>query len=238
MTKAAMIVLCLCLTTGCAMWKASKVPATGSLQGSFGDPPKFYFAKMKATYFGGSGRLKGELGLIVAAPDKLLLEVRGPGGNPVSTFACDGKIVTLFELDGPRFYSGPANPLTMARLLPLPVEPHVAVSLLNGRLPMPVETTSYQTKAQARQLSGVHPLLGQVVVTRYSRTHWTWRLPDEELFITLKDPTKSGVFRDVLIKSKDTEVRLRLQDFDASGDPPDAEVFTLEPPPGVDTQPL
>ena len=238
MTKAAMITFCLCLTTGCSTWKASKAPATGSLQSSLGDAPEFYFARMNATYFGGQGRLKGELGLIVAAPDKLLLEVRGPGGNPVSTFACDGKTVTLFELEGPRFYSGPANPLTMARLLPLPVEPHVAVSLLRGRLPMPVEATSYQTKGQAQQLSGVHPLLGQVVVTRYSPTHWTWQLPDEELLITLKEPTNSGVFRDILIKSKDGEVRLRLREFDASGNPPDAEIFSLEPPPGVETRPL
>ena len=238
MKSAVIISLGLSMISGCSTWKTSKAPANGSLQSPAPDAPQFYFASMNATYFGGQGRLKGELGLIVFAPDKILLEVRGPGGNPVSTFACNGQDVSLFELEGPRFYKGPANPLSMARLLPLPVEPEIAVNLLLGRLPMPNDATNYQTKGEAQQLSGVHPTLGVIIVTRYSPTHWTWQLPDDNLHLTLKDPTKSGVFRDILIKSKSDEVRLQLSEFDASGTAPDSKLFTLEPPPGVAVQPL
>ena len=238
MKNVMIIILGLFGVSGCATWKAGQMPTKGSLQSGTLDAPQFYFASMNATYFGGQGRLKGELGLIVSAPDKILLEVRGPGGNPVSTFACNGRTVSLLELEGPRFYTGPANPITMARLLPLPVEPEIAVSLLRGQLPMPSDATSYQTKGDAQQLTGTHPTLGTIIVTRYAPSHWTWRLPDEQLHLTLKDPSEAGIFRDILIKSKNEEVRLRLSEFDANGDPPDAALFNLEPPPGVEVRPL
>ena len=238
MNKVMILSIGLCMAMGCSTWKAAKAPVSGRLQGASIDAPEFYFASMNATYFGGQGRLKGELGLIISAPDKILLEVRGPGGNPISTFACNGRTISLFELEGPRFYSGPANPITMARLLPLPVEPEIAVSLLRGRLPMPSDSASYQTKGQAQQLSGMHPTLGTIVVTRYSPEHWTWELPDESLHLTLKKPTEAGLFRDILIRSKNEEVRLRLSELDASGTAPETQLFTLEPPPGVTVQPL
>ncbi len=238
MKSTMIIILGLVGTIGCSTWKAGKAPAKGSLQSGSLDAPQFYFASMNATYFGGQGRLKGELGLIISVPDKILLEVRGPGGNPVSTFACNGRTISLLELEGPRFYSGQANPISMARLLPLPVEPEIAVSLLRGQLPMPSDATSYQTKGDAQQLTGTHSTLGTIIVTRYGPNHWTWSLPDEQLHLTLKDPTKAGIFRDILIKSKSDEVRLRLSEFDASGAPPDAQLFTLQPPPGVEVLPL
>ena len=102
MRNGMIIILSLFMASGCSTWKTAKAPAKGGLQSASLEPPKFYFASMNATYFGGQGRLKGELGLIVSAPDKILLEVRGPGGNPVSTFACNGRTVSLLELEGTR----------------------------------------------------------------------------------------------------------------------------------------
>jgi hypothetical protein len=226
------------MLAACPSWRSIPLPPDHSIQTAGANAPAFYFATLDATYFGDRGRLKGELGLIVAAPDRLLIEVRGPGGQPVSTFACDGSQITLFELEGPRFYRGPANPLTMARLLPLPVEPEIAVALLRGQLPMPTEAKSYRTKGKGQQIEGEHPTLGRLLVTRYSPDHWLWELPDEPLRVELKNPTKNGVFQDILIKAAKDEVHLRLSDLQSEGEAPSEETFQLKPPPGVATQRL
>jgi len=238
MNRILMLTISMALVSSCATWKTPKAAQPGVFKSAELTAPDFFFSTLSATYFGGKGRLKGELGLIISAPDQLLLEVRGPGGSPVSTFACDGKTVSLFEMEGPRFYTGPANPLTMSRLLPLPVEPEIAVDLLRGRLPMPETATTYRTKGSAQQLSGEHPTLGRLRVTRFSPKHWQWELPDEDLKLTLKDPTDRGVFREIVIKTAKDEVALRMQDLESGGEPPSPELFRLEPPPGVAVQPL
>ena len=149
-----------------------------------------------------------------------------------------GSNVALFELEGPRFYRGPANPLSMARLLPLPVEPEIAVALLRGQLPMPIEAKAYRTKGKGQQIEGEHPTLGRLLVTRYSPDHWLWELPDEPLRVEFKKPAENGVFRDILIKTAQEEVRLRLSDLQTDGEAPGDEVFRLAPPPGVQVQAL
>ena len=226
------------LLAGCASWRAAPLSESQKLEAAGAKAPAFYFATLEANYFGNRGRLKGELGLIVAAPDRMLIEVRGPGGQPVSTFACDGSTVTLFELDGPRFYSGPANPLSMARLLPLPLEPAIAVALLRGQLPMPKDTKAYRTKGSGQQIEGEHPTLGRLLVTRYAPSHWVWELPDEPLRIEFKKANAEGIFRDILIKTDKDEVRLRLSDLQTDGQPPGIETFQLKAPAGVTVQSL
>ncbi len=223
---------------GCASWRAAPLSQSNQLKPATANAPAFYFATLEANYFGARGRLKGELGLIVASPDRLLIEIRGPGGQPVSTFACDGDAVTLFELEGPRFYTGPANPITMARLLPLPLEPTIAVALLRGQLPMPQTAKAYRTKGKGQQIEGEHPTLGRLLVTRYAPDHWLWELPDEPLRIEFKDPGPKGIFRDILIKTAKDDVRLKLSDLQMDGDPPSADVFRLKAPAGVTVQAL
>ena len=226
------------MISACSTWQRAQLPAQDSAFAPPASSPGFYFATVNATYFGGQGRLKGELGVILAAPNKLLLEVRGPGGTPVSTFACDGETVSLFELEGPRFYTGAASPLSMARLLPLPVEPEVAVDLLRGRLTLPQTELSYEVKGKANRLSGVHPLLGNVVIERLSQDRWVWSLPDEAVRVELSRRSPQGVFQDLMIQAGREQVRLRFSELDTTGDPPEAELFKLTPPPGVTPQRL
>ena len=223
---------------GCATWKPSTPPQAAPLQAPQAKNTAFYFASLRATYFGKQGRLKGELGLITSAPDKLYIEVRGPGGEPISTFTCDGERVALFELEGPRFYQGAANPRSMARLLPLPLEPKIAVDLLLGKLPMPPEAKAYRTRGEGQQIEGTHPTLGRLVVTRFSPSHWRWELPDEPLRIDFKKPQADGIFTELLIRHDDEEVALKLSDIRRDGEPPANSIFQLQAPEGVSIQPL
>jgi hypothetical protein len=214
------------------------VPATAALSLRRAANASFFIAELRATYFGARGRLKGAIGLIVRSPDKLLIEIRGPGGTPISTFACDGEVISLLELEGPRFLRGAATPRSMARLLPLPLEPNIAVDLLRGKLPLPEGAIRYQTRGKAERLEGEHPTLGTLIITKFSPDHWRWELPDEPLRVDLRAPRPDGIFTDLEIRRGGEEVHLRLTSIDTSGEPPPDAAFTLPVPTGVTVEPL
>jgi hypothetical protein len=226
------------LLAGCPSWRAA--PVTGF--SGFGEMEQskvnFVFGAAKVTYFGKQGRLKGDMGIIAAAPDRLLIEVRGPGGAPISTFACDGSTVSLYDLDGPGFYQGPATPLSMARLLPLPIEPEFASGLLLGKLPLPGIIRRYENQGDSQRIEGEHATLGLLRITRYSADHWLWELPDEGLEIDFKKRQSNGIFQHILIKSEASEVLLRFSELDSSGEAPALELFRLRAPAGVAVQRL
>ena len=97
---------------------------------------------------------------------------------------------------------------------------------------------SYEVKGKANRLSGVHPLLGNVVVERLSQDRWVWSLPDEAVRVELRRRSPQGVFQDLIIQAGREQVRLRFSELDITGDPPETELFRLTPPPGVTPQRL
>ena len=99
-----------------------------------------------------------------------------PGGTPVSTFACDGETVSLFELEGP--HTGAASPLSSAPAPPAGGARGRRRSVARSS-DAPQTELSYAVKGSANRLSGVHPLLGNVVVERLGQDRWVWSLPDE-----------------------------------------------------------
>ncbi|MDE0883134.1 MAG: hypothetical protein OSB21_11110 [Myxococcota bacterium] len=226
------------LLAGCPSWRSSPVSEFPGFSEIEQSKVNFVFGAAKVTYFGKKGRLKGDMGIIAAAPDQLLIEVRGPGGAPISTFACDGTTVSLYDLDGPSFYQGPATPLSMARLLPLPIEPEYASALLLGKLPMPGRIRVYENRATSQRIEGEHATLGVLRVTRHSADHWLWELPDEGLRVDFSERQSNGLFRRVLIRSKGSEVLLRFSELDSSGEAPAPDLFRLQAPAGVSVQRL
>ena len=94
----------------------------------------------KLDYFGPQGRLRGSLLYVVAAPDKLRLDIVSPFGATVSTLTSDGKAFALFDLRQKQFLRGPANACNLARFTHVPIPPAALVQLLRGEAPVLVHT--------------------------------------------------------------------------------------------------
>ncbi|MEO8903761.1 MAG: hypothetical protein ABI488_15775 [Polyangiaceae bacterium] len=90
----------------------------------------------KLDYFGPQGRLRGSLLYVVAAPDKLRLDIVSPFGATVSTLTSDGKNFALFDLRQKQFLRGPANACNLARFTHVPIPPAALVQLLRGEAPV------------------------------------------------------------------------------------------------------
>ena len=101
----------------------------------------------KLDYFGPQGRLRGSLLYVVAAPDKLRLDIVSPFGITVSTLTSDGKNFALFDLRQKQFLRGPANACNLARFTHVPVPPAALVQLLRGEAPVLVHSPAGATIA-------------------------------------------------------------------------------------------
>jgi hypothetical protein len=202
----------------------------------FASAPTHLFTSAKATWFGEGQRIKGEIGLVLAAPDKLYLEVRGPGGVPVSTFTCDGTRAQLYDMEGPNFLEGPASAHSLGRVLPLPLPPALAVDLLRGKLPLP-EGGVYQRAGELLALTGEHPELGSLRIERRGEDY-TWSLPAEAISVRFSEGAPGQPFARVELRHGDAELSLRFFETSTGGDPPGAAIFSLHRPAGLSAQPF
>jgi len=101
----------------------------------------------KIDYFGEAGRIRGSLLYVVAAPDKLRLDVVSPFGATVSTVTSDGRDFAYFDLRQKQFLRGPANACNLGRFTHVPVPPGALVQLLRGEAPVLVHTPTAATIA-------------------------------------------------------------------------------------------
>jgi len=93
-------------------------------------------AKAKIDHFGERGRVKGDLYMFAAVPDRLRLDAISPFGVAVATLTSDGKNFALADLRDKRFYVGPASACNIGRLTTVPLPGHVFVDLLRGQAPV------------------------------------------------------------------------------------------------------
>jgi hypothetical protein len=93
-------------------------------------------ASAKIDHFGERGRVRGDLMLFAARPDRIRLDVVSPFGVALATLTTDGTRFSLADLREKRFYVGPATPCNLARLTAVPVPGHVLVDLLRGEAPV------------------------------------------------------------------------------------------------------
>jgi len=73
---------------------------------------------------------------VVAAPDKLRLDVVSPFGATISTLTSDGHEFALFDLRQKQFLRGPANACNLGRFTHVPLPPAALVQLLRGEAPV------------------------------------------------------------------------------------------------------
>lgn len=90
-------------------------------------------ADAKIDQFASQGRVRGELLMLAARPDKLRMDVLVPVQGSVATLSSDGQRFALRDLRNSRFYTGPATACNLARLTGVPIPSRVLVNLLVGQ---------------------------------------------------------------------------------------------------------
>jgi len=93
-------------------------------------------ANAKIDHFGEQGRVRGDLMLFAARPDRIRMDVVSPFGVALATLTSDGRRFGLTDLRDKVFYEGPARACNIARLTTVPVPGHVLVDLLRGEAPV------------------------------------------------------------------------------------------------------
>lgn len=93
-------------------------------------------ANAKIDHFGAQGRVRGDLMLFAARPDRIRMDVVSPFGVALATLTSDGRRFGLTDLRDKVFYEGPARACNIARLTTVPVPGHVLVDLLRGEAPV------------------------------------------------------------------------------------------------------
>ncbi len=94
-------------------------------------------ARAKADYLDGSaGRVKVDIGLALAKPNRLRLSGENSLTGPLLTLATDGDDYQLLDVQRNSFTAGKVNPCSMARLIRVALHPREAVEVLLGGVPL------------------------------------------------------------------------------------------------------
>jgi hypothetical protein len=93
-------------------------------------------AEAKLDYFGPTGRVRGNVLYLAAAPARLRLDLFSPFGAVLSTLTSDGKNFALADLKQRKFVVGPANACNLARFTRIALPPSVLVDLFRGEAPV------------------------------------------------------------------------------------------------------
>lgn len=87
-------------------------------------------------YFGEDERIKVRQLILVKRPDKLRVQTRIPGTNEIlSVLVSDGERFAMHERDTNRYYTGPATPDNIDRLLPVGLSARDVVRVMLGGAP-------------------------------------------------------------------------------------------------------
>ena len=93
-------------------------------------------ADARLDYIGPRGRLRGDVMYIVAAPDRVRLDLYSPFGATLSTLTSDGEHFELYDPRAKRYFYGPANACNLARFTQVSLPPAVLVDILRGEAPV------------------------------------------------------------------------------------------------------
>lgn len=94
-------------------------------------------ARAKADYLdGAAGRVKIDIGLVLAKPNRLRLSGENSLTGPLLTLVTDGQDFQLLDVRRNSFMAGKVNPCSMARLIRVALQPAEAVEILLGGVPL------------------------------------------------------------------------------------------------------
>jgi outer membrane lipoprotein-sorting protein len=84
----------------------------------------------------GIPRVTVKVQIFALRPDRLRLELQGPLGSGAATLVTDGDRFSLLDGRSNRFFTGPASPCNVARLIQVELPPSDIVDVLLGSVPI------------------------------------------------------------------------------------------------------
>jgi outer membrane lipoprotein-sorting protein len=81
-------------------------------------------------------RVKVKVQLYAERPDRLRLELEAPIGGGAATLVTNGAVFSLFDAQKGRYFTGPALPCNVARLIQVELPPSAIVDALLGSVPL------------------------------------------------------------------------------------------------------
>jgi hypothetical protein len=93
-------------------------------------------ARGKADHFGPDGRVRGTVYFFVEADGRLRFEALTPLDTAAASLASDGETFSLLDVRERVYYTGPAEPCNIARLLQIPMEGRDVATILLGGTPL------------------------------------------------------------------------------------------------------
>ncbi len=218
-------------------------------------------ARAKADVFGREGRVKVDIAVVAARPQRLRLAGENSLTGPLLTMATDGLTFQLLDVRENRFQSGAVSACNMSRFLGVALHPRQVIEVLMGSVPLlpnPVaaEVTwngrdggrDVLTLRDARGVTEVISLQAQdktwdvrEAEGRDEKGQPVWRLRHENFAnVALGDSGAAMVRLPAVTYIEDpphkSDIRLRWRERELN---PELEegIFHLEAPPGVPIEP-
>lgn len=93
-------------------------------------------ASARVDAFTREGRVKVRVELVADRTGRLRFDTLSPFEQPISTLVSDGRRFALYDLPKKRFYTGPATPRNISRILPIRLTGEEVAQLLLGDVPL------------------------------------------------------------------------------------------------------
>lgn len=102
----------------------------------------------RVDHYGDKQRVQGTIYLFAELPDRLRIELVSPFGNPMQVLTVENGQFALHDLREGRFFTGPAEPCNIARLVRIPLPPEDVMRILIGHTPTIEGNTSIMWESE------------------------------------------------------------------------------------------
>ena len=204
-------------------------------------------ARGKADHFGPDGRVRGTVYFFVQDDGRLRFEALTPMSTPAATLASDGTTFSLLDSRERVYYTGPAQPCNIARLLRIPMAGRDVATILLGGTPL-IEHRQARldwdddgfyvllltgTQANVRQRVEIAPDRQRLdvlrsVVKEGSHVVWELEFDDRERVDGVQFPKKIHFVN----PREDADVLVQYQQVELNPTLPD-DAWTLPAPEGI-----
>ncbi len=205
----------------------------------------------KVDTFTPQGRARVREVVVAERSGRLRFETLSPFEQPLSTLVSDGKKFALYDLGKKRYYSGPATPANISRLLPIRMRGEEIAQLLLGEAPLIAPTATkteldkckshYRLFFEAKELDARQIVLidAQRLVPLKSTLHVGGRLESEITFEDHKSVSGVLIPHKIRYVAPADKVDLVVLYTDVTLDETfDDDTFKLDAPRGVEVIPL
>lgn len=90
----------------------------------------------RVDHFGDGQRIQGKIFLFAKLPESLRIELVSPFDSPLQILTVNEGVFALHDLREGRFFTGPAEPCNIARLVRIPLPPEDVARILIGHSPI------------------------------------------------------------------------------------------------------